>query len=207
MRSYAKRFSNINSHVYYPIKKVAIQGFRVNIYDYHINLIKGSKGIKFFTCCWRRLNTLLTPRRQERLSILVPCNDLKSKMRGAKEVRKTETKEGITSAKGLLMVLLPTSNRPRAQGRQSLTIRGNRIISVKPWEYITPLSLHWTPLRRRFWMPLVVAISLISHHRPIARTAEVTRTETMNSTGTISIPSMRAKTWKMNSKGPRETVK
>lgn len=48
MRSYSKRFSNIYFQVLDLNEKLIIQGFRFGIYDKHINLIIGSKGMGSF---------------------------------------------------------------------------------------------------------------------------------------------------------------
>lgn len=44
MKSYVKHFSNIHSQIHDPTENMAIQGFKTDIYDQHINLIIGSKG-------------------------------------------------------------------------------------------------------------------------------------------------------------------
>lgn len=48
MKSYAKCFSDIHSQLNNPNEKLAIQGFKVWIYDKHINLIFGSNGVRSF---------------------------------------------------------------------------------------------------------------------------------------------------------------
>lgn len=48
MRSYIKNFNNIHSQVLDPNEKLVNQELRSSIYDKHINLIIGSKYVKFF---------------------------------------------------------------------------------------------------------------------------------------------------------------
>lgn len=48
MKSYAKCFNNIHSQVIDPNERLTIQGFRIGIYDKHINLIVGFKRVRSF---------------------------------------------------------------------------------------------------------------------------------------------------------------